>query len=213
MTLHRDGSHTCRAFRRQGAGRSSRQRYIGTFARRPRRCQLALPAPSSSCKHLMLLWREFGPAFCRVFNRSSPGENAKSPGVLLFPGKKQLLNSGCWLLDRLAQLRAAPHLVCALSSRLHPPGSAGQGAKQPAARQHLQPLQSTQLALPTTTADLHTRDRFFPLDRHPAQPPRLRTKQKQELGNYMVLNGAALMRFFFMTSAGNCLCSVLCWSK
>lgn len=138
------------------------------------------------------------------------GENAKSPGVLLSLGKKQLLNSGCWLLDS----SKPPHISPALSSQLHPPGLAGQGAKQTAARQHLQPPAEHTARPPHRDCCSSHQRQIFPLDRQPAQPPGLRTKQKQELGNYMVLNGVGLMRFFFfMTSAGNCLCSVLCWSK
>lgn len=184
------------------------QRCISTFAQRLHCCQLALPALSYSWKHLMLLRREFGPASCRVFNRYPVGESAKSPGVLLFPGKKLLLNSGCWPLNKPAQLQASLHSQEPVPSPwFSRAGSAADGslaASASSCRAHSSPAPLWLL--------LHTSERDVSLGQPPSQPPRLCTEQEQELGNYLVLNGVGLMKFFFMTSAVN-LCSALCWSK
>lgn len=58
----------------------------------------------SQQQYLMPLRRKFGPVSCRVFNRLSHGRECPIPGGLLFPGNKWLSGSGCWLLERPAQL-------------------------------------------------------------------------------------------------------------
>lgn len=106
----------------------------------------------------MLLRREFGPASCRVFNRYPAGESAKTSGVLLFPGKKWLLNSGCWPLNRLAQLQASLHSQQPVPSPwFSRAGSAADGSVAASASS-----KSTQLVRPTTAAVVHTREGFLP---------------------------------------------------
>lgn len=165
----------------------------------------------SQQQYLMPLRRKFGPVSCRVFNRLSHGRECPIPGGLLFPGNKWLSGSGCWLLERPAQLLSlsTSHLLSQQLATSH--ASARQWEKHAAGQPPCPPIQHT--AHPSHCHCFSsTREGFFLWAATQPGPTAL-CQAKTWAGKLPGLKWCGFNEIFFMTSAVNCLCSVLCLSN